>query len=216
MIRSPLLALLLLAVSAPAAAIPPLMPPTDSCARDRSFVAFRTALLAAIARRDVAFVRRIAADDIEYSFGGDPRGWAGFARAWGLSRPARSRFWRELGAALRLGCARDEGGEFWAPSMSVIGDETMDDNFTRLLVAVGPGAALHAVPADSSPVIARLRWDVVAVDGDPAGHGWLAATLADGRRGYILRDLFRSFFDHRAIFAKRQGGWRMTAFIAGD
>src|SRR5690242_15781602 len=107
--------------AAPAVALPPRLPPTDHCAQDRSFLAFRAALLAAIARHYAAFILRIAADDIEYSFG-DPPGRPGFARAWGLARPATSQLWRELGAALRLGCARDEGGEFWAPSMSLIGD----------------------------------------------------------------------------------------------
>jgi hypothetical protein len=206
----------LLALAAPAAAVPPLMPPTDSCARDRSFVAFRSALRAAVARHDAAFVLSIAADDIEYSFGGDPPGRAGFARAWGLAHPATSPLWRELGAALRLGCARDEAGEYWAPSMSLIGDENMDADYTTLMVAVEPGAALRGGPSEASPLIARLRWDVVTLEGDHGEALWVRATLADGRRGYIRRALFRGFGDTRAVFAKSHGRWRMTALVAGD
>lgn len=208
----------LLAALAPAAtaAVPPHLPPTDYCARDRSFVAFRNALRAAIARHDAAFVLSIAADNIEYSFGGDTPGRAGFARAWGLDHPATSPLWRALGAALRLGCARDEAGELWAPSMSLIGDEHMDTDYTKLLVAVEPGAALRSGPSEASPSIARLRWDVVTIEGDERQAPWLRATLADGRRGYIRRALFRGFDESRAVFARQHGRWRMTAFVAGD
>ena len=215
MIRKLLLALPLLAAAAPARAIPPRMPPTDHCAQDRSFVAFRNSLEAAIARRDAAFILAIADEDIDYSFGGDPRGRAAFARAWGLDHPATSRFWRELAAALRLGCAHDEANEFVVPSMSQIGDEDMDVSYSDYMVAVGPGAALRAGPSDSSRLIARLRWDVVAI-GQAAHGAWVRATLADGRRGYVRRALMRGFDDTRAIFVKRDGRWRMSAFIAGD
>ena len=200
---------------AAAAAVPPRVPPTDSCARDRSFVAFRNALNAAIARRDAAFILSVATDEIEYSFGESP-GKAGFARAWGLSRPATSLLWRTLGAALRLGCARDEAGEFWAPSMSLVGDEEMDTDYFNLMVAVAPGAALRAGPSETSPLVARLRWDVVTLEGEEREAAWLRARLADGRRGYIRQALFRGFGDYRAVFAKRHGRWRMTAFVAGD
>lgn len=204
----------LLLISAGAAALPPRMPPTDQCARDRSFVAFRAALNAAIARRDAAFILAVAADDIEYSFGDSP-GKAGFARAWGLAHPAASRLWRELGAALRLGCARDGNG-FWAPSMSVIGDEDLGEDEGLLMVAVAPDAALRAAPSETSRLVARLRWDVVRLDAPDAHGRWIAATLADGRRGYIRPAFFRGFGDYRAVFEKRRGRWRMTAFVAGD
>jgi hypothetical protein len=206
----------LLAMLAPASALPSRMPPTDHCARDRGFVVFRNALRAAVARHDAAFVLSVAADNIEYSFGGDPPGRAGFARAWGLAHPATSPLWRELGAALRLGCAHDEAGELWVPSMSLIGDEDMSEDYTRLMVAVGPGAALRAGSFDTSPLVAPLHWDVVTLEGDERRATWLRATLADGRRGYIRRALFRGFDESRAVFAKRHGRWRMTAFVAGD
>jgi len=210
-----LLAALLLAISAAATALPPRMPPVDYCARDRSFAAFRTALNRAIARRDAAFILGIAADDIEYSFGDSP-GRAGFARAWGLARPATSRLWRELGAALRLGCTRDDGDGFWSPSMSVIGNEDLGEDYTLLLVAVAPGAALRSGPSDSSRLVAPLRWDVVRLDEGATQGRWIPATMLDGRRGYIRRALFRGFGDYRAVFNKRHGRWRMTAFVAGD
>lgn len=210
-----LVAALALAAPAAASALPVRVPPTDSCAQDRSFAAFRTALLAAIARKDAAFILAAATDDIQYSFGDDP-GRAGFARAWGLARPATSALWRELAAALRLGCARDEAGEFWAPSMSLIGDENLGEEYYASAVAVGPGAALHAGRSDASRTIAPLRWHVVTAQHDDGASRWVRVRLADGREGYVRRALIRSFGDYRAVFAKRGGRWRLTAFVAGD
>jgi hypothetical protein len=204
-----------LAMPEAAAALPARMPPVDYCAQDRSFVVFRNALNQAIARRDAAFILGIAAEDIEYSFGDSP-GRAGFARAWGLARPTSSRLWRELGAALRLGCTRDDGGGFWSPSMSVIGNEDLGEDYTLLMVAVVPGATLRAGPSDSSPLVARLRWHVARLEQDDGRSPWIHATLIDGRRGYARRSFFRSFGDYRAVFNKRRGQWRMTAFVAGD
>ena len=208
------LASLLLATSA-LGGLPERMPPTDSCARDPGFLAFRQSLEAAIARRDAAFILDAATDDIEYSFG-EAEGRAGFVRRWGLSDPATSPFWDELAGALRLGCARDEGGAFWAPSMSLIGNEDLGEDYYSAMVAVGPGAALRAAPSDAAPVVAPLRWHLVALEDGYGEAPWLRARLPDGRRGYIRRDLFRSFGDFRAIFEYREGRWRMTAFVAGD
>jgi hypothetical protein len=172
--------------------------------------------VAAIGRQSVAYLLRIAADDIEYSFGEAP-GRAGFAAMWELDSPATSRLWRELGAALRLGCARDREGALWAPSMSMpaAGDEDGDPAAT--VVAVAHGAALRAAPSDASHAVAMLDWDVLSVGPDDDGESaWLAASLADGRGGYVRRGAVRSRADFRAVFEKRRGRWRMTAFVAGD
>jgi hypothetical protein len=225
-----LIATSLLALSFAASAVPPRMPPHDYCARDRSFVSFRVALRAAIARRDAGFILVMVSDDIQYSFGDEP-GRAGFVRAWGLSHPARSRLWHELGEALRLGCTPDEGSDLIVPAMAQVGDEEFGDSLARsgngpvaeldvdyamLMVAVRPGAALRAGPSDASPIVAPLRWDVVTLSERNGQAAWARATLADGRRGYIRRALFRSFDDYRAVFQKLHGRWRMTAFVAGD
>ena len=210
-----LLVLPLLAVATCAGAVPPLMPPTNHCMRDASFAAFRTALTRAVSRRDAAFILRIATDDIRYSFG-DSGSRAGFAEYWGLNRPATSRLWAELGEALRLGCTYDEGLNVVMPAMNQVGDEDMDTDYQALLVAVRPGAALRAGPSDRSRILARLRWNVVTLEDRDGHRAWERARLADGRRGYIRRSLFRGFSDSSAYFVKQGGRWRMAAFIAGD
>lgn len=183
--------------------------------RDASFAAFRNALTRAVARRDAAFILRIATDDIRYSYG-DSGGRDGFAEYWGLARPATSRLWGELGEALRLGCTFDEGLNVVMPSMNQVGDEDMDTDYQALLVAVRPGAALRAGPSDRSRILARLRWNVVTLEDRDSHRPWERVRLADGRRGYIRRSLFRGFSETSAYFVKQDGRWRMAAFIAGD
>lgn len=206
----------LLAFPAAAGAQDHRVPPVDQCATNPSFVAFRTQLRAAIARRDGAWLLSIAAPNIEYSFGDSP-GRAGFARAWGLSRPATSQIWRELGEVLRLGCARGPDGEFWAPSLSLAETDMDEGEGPPTMLAVGPNAVLHAAASDSSPVVARLDWHVLTSRGGDDGESpWIEVALGDGRRGFVRRALVRSQGDYRAVFGRIGGRWRMTAFIAGD
>ena len=48
------------------------------------------------------------------------------------------------------------------------------------------------------------------------GEAWTALVLPDGRRGYVASRLVRSPIDYRAFFARSDGRWLMTLFIAGD
>jgi hypothetical protein len=205
----------LLAVPAAVCAAPSRLPPRDYCTHDRSFVAFRVALRSAIARRDAAFILRTATEDIRYSYG-DSGSREGFARAWGLDHPATSRLWGEMAEALRLGCTPDEGPNFVIPAMAQVGDEDTDTDYATLMVAVQPGAALRAGPSDSSRLIARLRWDVITLEDRNSRATWARARLADGRRGFIRRALFRGFSDYSAVFARQDGRWRMISFVGGD
>ncbi|HEY5711857.1 MAG TPA: SH3 domain-containing protein [Allosphingosinicella sp.] len=211
-----LIAAALLTVPAAANAQNRRVPPVDRCSSEPSFVRFRNQLRAAVARRDGAFLLSIAAPNIEYSFGDSP-GRAGFVRAWGLTRPASSRIWHELEEVLRLGCDRAEDGEYWAPSLSLAQDEMDLGEGPETLLAVGPAAILHAAPSESSPVVARLEWDILTSRGEDDGQSqWIEVALGDGTRGFVRRSLVRSQGDYRAVFGRVGGRWRMTAFVAGD
>ena len=211
MLRAFLLCLLLAAPSA-AAAQPRRLPPVDQCAADASFAAFRTSLLDAVARRDAAFVLSIVADDIMFNFGGG-EGRVAFSELWTLDRPEASGLWAELGAVLRLGCARD-GDTMWAPSMFRQLDDLEDP--TSALVALGGGAVVRAAPSEDSAALARLEWDVLTWRSADSPEDWVAVALADGRAGFVRRDEVRSLLDYRAGFVRRGGRWRMHYFIAGD
>jgi hypothetical protein len=211
---APILAILLIA--APEGARVNRLPPVDRCASDASFAAFRDRLRGAITRRDSAALLELVSTDMVYGFGDEP-GREGFARHWALDRPVESGLWRQLAAALALGCDRDENGALWSPSMSLPDPDAPDDASYEGNVLALPGAVLRAEPSERGEIIARLSWDVMMLtrEDDPESR-WAHVGIADNRQGYVLRSQIRSFTDYRAIFERRGGRWLMTAFVIGD
>jgi hypothetical protein len=208
--------LALLVAAAPEAAAPAQVrriPLVDTCAADSSFVAFRNDLLAAIERRDAAFILSVATEDIEYTFGGEP-GREAFARDWELNRPATSPLWHELGDVLRLGCVHDNSEQSnWAPAIFM--SDELEDPFGTSLV-IHPGAEMHAAADASSPVLAQLDWDLVDVVEWNGQDPWQRVRTVDGREGFVRSADLRSPADYRAGFRRIGGRWRMTTFITGD
>jgi hypothetical protein len=187
------------------------LPPIDSCARDPSFVAFRTSLNAAIARHDAAFIRSILIADA-FSEAGMDTGRAGFIRFWDLDHPARSRLWNELAAALRLGCARDRSGLAWVPSLSL--DEDAPDDATHGGFALAlPGAIVRSAPSNRGRFVAALRWDVISVVVHDPGQGpWAHVMFGANRGGYVRRNRIRLFTANHAIFQRVRGRWQLAGF----
>jgi hypothetical protein len=205
--------LLTLLASTPAEGRIDRRPPIDECAADASFAAFRSALNAAVERRDREFILAAIADDIMVNFGGDA-GRADFVRAWALDQPGESPLWSELAALLALGCARVEDGRYAAPSMFRQLDD--QDDSSQALLAIRRGARLFAQAAADSPAVATLDWDVLTLRPDDGTDDWWPVTLVDGREGFVRREDARSLLDYRAIFAKVDGRWRIAVLVAGD
>ena len=149
--------------------------------------------------------------EVEFSFGGDGPGRAGFATQWGLSNPETSGLWTALGEALLLGCAPVRNGEVAAPYLHARFPEQIDA-FTGGVA--GPGARLYT-RAGSDEDGAPIPWAIVAQMENP-GTGWMRVRLADGRSGFMPDEMLLSPIAYRAIFAQRNGRWMMTAFISGD
>jgi hypothetical protein len=202
--------MLLLALAA-ASLSPARLPPVDQCASDRSFGEFRSALQRTIARRDVAGLLAVVADDIHASLGGHI-GKKDFIELWRLKQPLSSNVWKELGGALRLGCSM-RAGVATAPSFEDQLDGDRDAFETRIAL---PGAVLRRRPSDRAAVVARLNWHLLTVDGPWDGGSWVRVKLDDGRRGYVRDAMARSPIDYRAWFRKRGGRWEMAGFLAGD
>ena len=207
-----LLALALLAALAAQPAEARRLPPADRCGAAPGFAAFRADLQRAVARRDAAFILAAAAEDITWSYGDTP-GRDGFARQWDLAHPGASPFWREMAEILRLGCARDRDGSVWIPFLSLAGDDDGEEVFTQA-VAVG-AVPIRAAASDRARLVATLNWDVVTLPENDSGGAWVRVSV-DGRRGFVRRSQIRSFGAQRAVFERRGGRWRMTAFVAGD
>ena len=187
------------------------LPPVDQCAADADFAAFRTTLNGAIARRDHAFILSILPEDILVNFGGD-RGRDSFARQWRLDQ-AGSPFWDEIRTVLSLGCRVVEN-DFVAPALTTQLGE--DEGPFDVVVAVRSGAVMRAAANDASAVVATLDWDVLHMRPVETDEAWMALRLKDGREGFVRRADVRSPLDYRAYFARENGRWRMTHFIAGD
>src|SRR5687768_10955363 len=177
---------------------PARLPPVDQCASDRSFVEFRTALQRTITVQDSASLLKMVADDIHGSLGGHI-GKADFIELWDLKRPSRSKVWKELGEALRLGCTMN-AGVATAPSFQDQLSDERDAFETRIAL---PGAVLRKRPNHRSPAVARLKWHVLTVRSPWNGGAWVAVKLDDGRSGFVREVMARSVIDYRAWFRKR-------------
>ena len=185
------------------------LPPVDECGED--FAAFRAQLLDILARRDAPALLEHFDADIEFSFGGVGPGRDAFAESWGLDEPRTSGLWTELGRVLLLGCVPLGGGEVAAPSLFGRFPAEIDPFMGGVAV---PGARLYRAPqveGDGDDV----DWQIVT-ESDGVISGWRRVRLADGRSGYIEDGLLLTPVDYRAIFARRDGRWRLVAFIAGD
>src|SRR5688572_8417877 len=75
--------------------------PVDEAAKNPSFLAFRTKLIAASERKDSKYILSIIDPGIELSFGGS-KGAADFKRIWKINAP-NSKFWEEFLAIIRNG-----------------------------------------------------------------------------------------------------------------
>ena len=188
------------------------LPPTDQCIADQSFVQFRSELQRTVARRDSAALLRLVADDVYASFGGHI-GKADFIDLWDLRKqPEHSRIWRELGGALKLGCAI-QGDARVAPSFDAQVDPARDPFETRVAL---PGAVLRQGPNDGSRSLATLDWHLLTLTEAWEGGPWVHVRLDDGRSGYVREAMARSVIGYRAAFEQRGGKWLMTSFVAGD
>ena len=181
---------------------------TDNCASDRSWVAYRAAFNAAVARRDAPALLRLVANDVSFDSNGTGR--AAFARHWGLARPATSRLWRELAVIMSLGCARDRQRLHWVPSMFLDADAPDDASYGPQAVVIGTGTALRATPSVSGRVVARMNWDIVFLPEHDDGWGaWVHASLDNDHEGFVRRDQVHSLTGPYALFQKQRGQWRL-------
>ena len=204
-------ALTLAAVMLADPAPPYRLPPVEQCGADPSFLEFRANLNDAVVRKDEAALLGLVADDVMVDLGGGSDKNA-FAATWGFGQARPSNVWKELGEALRLGCA-PAAEALVSPSLIVQFPDDLDAFET--LVAL-PGTMLRAMPDDAAPIVATLDWHVLTVVESVDVAPWSGVALADGRKGYVRGDQVRSPIDYRASFEKRNGKWLLTAFVAGD
>lgn len=192
--------------------------PVDEASKDPSFFTFRAQLLKTVQEKDSASLYGILSPGITNSFGGN-NGITEFKRMWQPERPA-SRIWTELLTVLALGGKFDGDRTFMAPYTY----SNFPDKFDAFEYGaiIGESINVRRGPGTEHPMIRRLSFDIIRVtDWTPvkargSKQGWIAVSLADDQKGYLVKDYIRSPIDYRAIFNKENGRWVMTAFVAGD
>jgi hypothetical protein len=187
---------------------------------DDSFRRFRSDLLAALARRDTAFLFGILEPEIRNSFG-DNGGIREFKAQWRIREPD-SPLWNVLTRALEQGGRQEGDTLFYGPYVYAFWPDSVDA-FDHLAVVVAQ-AKVRSAPLLSSPpfgTVGRSILGLVELVGErdpPTANDtvWAHVILPDGRRGWLRGEDGYSPVGWRAVFAKREGRWRLRALVAGD
>lgn len=219
-------AAIMLVFAASAAAQERYVRPVDDGKKDPTFVEFRNRLIKAAENRDSKFILSILDPKIRLSFGGQA-GIADFKEIWKIDAP-NSKFWDEFLPVIRNGGTfyTERGSttrrQFYAPY--IFTSFPIDLDAYEYQAILGSAVNLREKPDAASLVIASLSYNVVKIDydnsikrpGTDAEYEWFKVETLGGKKGFVRSEYVRGTFDYRAAFNKKQGKWKMTAFIAGD
>ncbi len=207
----------------------------DEITPGSDFDRFRAKLRVAVRDRDADFLRQVADEHINLSFG------AGMTLEKRLAEP-NAALWQELERSIGGDCAPDGNApdsDYWACPASFVVDAYHPEIDPYMTVYVdGADVAVRQLPSTSSPVLARLSnsilqaatlpWNESLSESEDAqlaawyqasetAEGWKFVSLPDGRKGFVSSRYAYSSLGYRAIFQKdKTGNWAMTAFVAGD
>ncbi len=194
--------------------------PIDEADKDPSFRAFREKLIAAVNKRDQAYILTILDTEITNSFGGKG-GIDEFKEVWQIDKPD-SKFWPEMAAILKLG-GKFEEDTFCAPYVFGAFPDELDSNEYSAIIS--DNVSMREKPAANAKVIAKLSYDIVKFDyeksikktsDNDAPVAWAWIETADGKAGYVPGESIRSALDYRACFVKKNGKWVMDSLLSGD
>lgn len=197
--------------------------PVDEASLDKTFLAFRTKLIAAVEKRDVNFILSILDRNIMNGFGGDD-GIREFKNWWKIGTRDTS-FWKEFLPVIKNGgkFVRKKGRQtrqFLAPySFAAFPDDL--DSFEHSVV-FGSGVNLREKALEDARVVDRLSYNIVTIEDHIAKTAnsdeadWFKIKTLGGKSGWVKAKYVRSPIDYRASFEKKRGVWKMTAFLAGD
>jgi len=203
-------------ISCPAAAQVGKLYPVDEGPKDPSFQEFRGKLIEAAKNRDAKFVLSILDSNIQNGFDG-VGGVKAFKEKWKPDNPD-SELWGVLIEILSMGGSFTKY-EFCAPYVFTKFPEL--DPFEHSAI-IGEQVRVREQPGLTSPIIASLSYDIVAITDPPItpinmdGHSWIAIKLSNGKTGFVSEQFIRSPIDYRACFTKKGGRWRMVSLVAGD
>ena len=204
--------------------------PVDEAAQEPTFLAFRTKLIAAVERKDAAFVLSIIDPKIEFSYGGEV-GITPFKKEWKQLNKT-SEFWNEFAIVIKNGGAFDGEGRnrlssFAAPYLYTQWPENLGDVYEYHAI-FGKEVNLRKEPNTSAEVVDVLSYNVVKIDEEKSVklwkgpnkdwfvYDWNFVETLGGKKGFVKGEFVRSQLDYRAGFQKKRGVWKLIFFIAGD
>ncbi len=189
--------------------------PRDECVGDQGLAALGEKLRHASRDRDTDALMQLVDDNIQLDFGG---GSGKRELEQRLTSPDYN-LWNELGAAIALGCGI-------SPAMNGDGYASWPWYFSKDIIPLDPFEAfivtgehvrLRSGASSSATIIGAVSWDYVRLnDYPPEDAAYAKVETRNGLQGYIAKAYLRSLVDYRLVATKRDGNWRVTAFIAGD
>lgn len=208
-------------VEIPAPPLPAMpFPPRDEGNADPEWTRFRAELLAAVQRKDLAFVMNTVAPDVRNGIG-RPDGHEEFRRQWSVS-DVDSPLWRELPRALALGAVYYQNERIprslCAPY--VLPHWPADSDWRSNGAITVENSVVHAMPSANSPVTRSLGhvivrvvdWEVADTDAS-VKQKWVKIAV-DGNNGFIPEEQIRSPIEHLACFRRSDSGWRLHSLLA--
>ena len=200
----------------------------DDGPQDASFLKFRNALKAIIARRDAPALFAVLASDIKIDFGGFG-GRPEFQERWKPS-DKDSKVWAALSLVVGQGGNFDSKVRFSAPYAFSAFPSDVDP--MDKIVVINDGAMMRAKPNVDGKVVRKLDRDILTIvnlinrdsimrgsyvaQHEADDHVWYEVKDPRGLGGFVEAKDVRSPIDYRAYFEKRKGKWLITMFIAGD
>ncbi|MGL5838538.1 MAG: SH3 domain-containing protein [Sphingorhabdus sp.] len=189
-------------------------PPRDECLSIDGYFDLRQKFEDIVKRRDAKALLAMTAPTISWSFGGG-EGKEAFARNWKLDSGKASPIWAELDQIIRLGCFAQGPDNPTMPHYFGQDPGTGDAGGGAALV-LGPAVNVRTQPTTASSSLRKLNWEVVTTTPGSSDPGWSKVQLADGKTGFIRNDYLRDYLDYRIGFERKDKGWVISFFIAGD
>ena len=205
-------------VSVPIDSSAPRLEPRDDA--NASFKEFRERTLAALSRKDTAYLHNIVAPEIRTNFG-DGGGLSDFKQMWKTSDPS-SLVWVTLRRVLEMGGKHESDSMFTAPYVFAFWPDSIDA-FSHIAVTTA-NASVHARPDAGSPtlgsashsILRAVEWTNIPGDAVPSDTSWVRVEWGDRRSGWLRVADAWSPVSWRAMFARRGERWVMVLFVAGD